>query len=117
MESSEAEFLLEFFKAIPLNYTESHEEIKSLGLYDSMDEENLELLKELKSREETLKFLIKNVHNFIIKSEKDLKSEIDLNSFLKTKLESTIIKLNNYKIGKSELLRQNQLARLLPQNY
>ena len=110
MESSDTELLFEFLKAIPLNYTESYEAIKSLGFLDrSLDDQNNELLKELKSREETLKNLIKYVHNFILNHEKELKTQIDLNNFLKNKLESTIIKLNKYKMAKIDLMRQNQL--------
>ena len=110
METADSEYLLEYLKAIPLNYTQSHEEIKRLNLNDrSLEEENQDLFIELKYREETLQFLTQNIKNFIFNSENKFKNQKELNSFLKNKLETTIIKLNSYKKFKGELMRQNQV--------
>lgn len=109
MERAESQFLLEYIKQIPIKYSESFEELKKLDIKSSLDEENRELLQELKSRERTLEELTKYVGNFIENSEKDAKNQQEISSFLATKLENTIIKLNSYKKCKGDLMKQNQL--------
>jgi len=106
-DNSEIEYLIDFLNKIPLNYTENYKEIKKLNLI-SLQEENQTLLEELKHQEETLKALISRIYVFINKSQIETKTQDDLNTFLKNKLETTIMKLNGYKKCKGELIQQNQ---------
>ena len=109
MERSESQFLIEYMKQIPINYSESFEELKKLELNPSLFEENRELLQELRSREQNLQQLMKYVKDFIETTEKDVKTQQEINNLLTNKLEVTINKLNSYKRCKGDLLRQNQI--------
>lgn len=78
-----------------------------MNLTDPQEESQM-LFKELKHQEELFKSLISQVQEFIQKTRLELKTQSELNEFLKDKLETTVIKLNNYKQCKFDLLRQNK---------
>lgn len=108
-DSFESEFLLDFLKRIPLNFTECHTEIKNMHLDDlSLQEENQTLLREFKHIEIILKKLVGYVEEYVGQSQMQVKAQTELNNFLKNKLETTIMKLNNYKKCKVDLMQQNQ---------
>ena len=108
-DSFESEFLLDFLKRIPLNFTDCHTEIKNMHLDDlSLQEENQTLLREFKHMELILKKLVGYVEEYVGQSQMQVKAQTELNNFLKNKLETTIMKLNNYKKCKVDLMQQNQ---------